>query len=90
MPRLLWYLGTDNQGVGVEWFLLAVVLRDAAVVVPVALVVRDVLDPDRDVVRTSWPGIDDPAGGPLAHAPDRTVWRGRRAMTISSADHHGS
>ena len=30
-----------------------------------ALVVRDVLRPDGDVVRTSWPGVDDPAGGVL-------------------------
>jgi hypothetical protein len=36
-----------------------------------ALVVRDVLRPDGDVVRTSWPGVDDPAGGPVDHAPDR-------------------
>jgi len=73
VPRLLWYLGADNQGVEVEWFLLAVVLRDVAVLVLMALVVRDVLDPDRDVVRNSWPGVDDPAGGPLDHAPDVVV-----------------
>ncbi|MGY1826763.1 MULTISPECIES: glycosyltransferase family 87 protein [unclassified Blastococcus] len=75
VPRLLWYLGTDNRGIDVEWFFLAVTLRDAAVLVLVALVVRDVLHPDRDVVRTSWPGVDDPAGGPLDHAPDRRVLR---------------
>ena len=33
-----------------------------------ALVVRDVLRPDGDVVRTSWPGTDDPAGGGNAMA----------------------
>ncbi|TFV51770.1 glycosyltransferase 87 family protein [Blastococcus sp. TF02A_35] len=71
VPRLLWYLGPDNRGVDVEWFLLAVVVRDLAVLALMALVVRDVLDPDRDVVRTSWPGVDDPAGGPLEHSPDR-------------------
>jgi uncharacterized membrane protein len=70
VPRLLWYLGPDARGVDVEWFLLAVVLRDVAVVALMALVVRDVLDPDRDVVRTSWPGVDDPAGGPLDRAGD--------------------
>ncbi|MGY2001497.1 glycosyltransferase family 87 protein [Blastococcus sp. SYSU DS1024] len=75
VPRMLWYLGTENRGVDVEWFFLAVTVRDAAVVVLMALVVRDVLDPDRDVVRTSWPGVDDPAGGPLEHAPDRFVLR---------------
>ena len=75
VPRMLWYLGTDNRGVDVEWFFFAVTLRDVAVVVLVALVVRDVLNPDRDVVRTSWPGVDDPAGGPLDHAPDRVLPR---------------
>ncbi|MGY1848103.1 glycosyltransferase family 87 protein [Blastococcus sp. SYSU DS1021] len=82
VPRLLWYLGTENRGIDVEWFLLAVTVRDAAVVVLMALVVRDVLDPDRDVVRTSWPGVDDPAGGPLEHAPDRFVLR-RSAQRVA-------
>jgi uncharacterized membrane protein len=71
VPRMLWYLGTDNRGVDVGWFFLAVGVRDAAVVVLAALVVRDVLQPDRDVVRAGWRGVDDPAGGPLDHAPDR-------------------
>ena len=66
---MLWYLGTDNRGVEVEWFFLGVALRDVAVVVLMALVVRDVLRPDGDVVRTSWPGVDDPAGGVLDRAP---------------------
>ncbi len=83
VPRMLWYLGTDANGIEVEWFFLAVGLRDVAVVVLMALVVRDVLQPDRDIVRTSWPGVDDPAGGPLEHsAVDhrlRERHRGRRA-----------
>ncbi|RFU21086.1 glycosyltransferase family 87 protein [Geodermatophilus marinus] len=77
VPRMLWYLGTDDRGVDVEWFFLAVTLRDAAVIGLVALVVRDVLHPDRDVVRTSWPGVDDPGGGVLDHAPDRVSRRRR-------------
>jgi uncharacterized membrane protein len=72
---MLHYLGTDNRGIEVEWFFLGVALRDVAVVVLMALVVRDVLRPDGDVVRTSWPGVDDPAGGPLDRAPDETVVR---------------
>jgi uncharacterized membrane protein len=71
VPRLLWYLGTENRGVEIEWFFLGVTLRDVAVLVLMGLVVRDVLRPDGDVVRTSWPGVDDPAGGVLDHAPDR-------------------
>ncbi|MGY1753986.1 glycosyltransferase family 87 protein [Blastococcus sp. SYSU D01042] len=75
VATMLHYLGTENDGIEVEWFFLAVGLRDVAVVVLVALVVRDVLQPDRDVVRTSWPGVDDPAGGPLDRAPDVVVLR---------------
>ena len=62
-----------NKGVGIDWFFYAVGLRDAAVVVLMALVVRDVLRPDGDVVRTSWPGTDDPAGGVLDQAEDAVV-----------------
>jgi uncharacterized membrane protein len=80
VPRLLWYLGTDNRGLKVEWFFLGVTLRDIAVVVLMGLVVRDVLHPDVDVVRTTWPGVDDPAGGPLAGAPDR--------ITLSPSGRH--
>jgi uncharacterized membrane protein len=82
VPRLLWYLGTDNRGVKAEWFYLAVTIRDLAVVVLMGLVVRDILHPDGDLVRTSWPGTDDPAGGPLAGAPDRITLR-------SSGSHRG-
>jgi uncharacterized membrane protein len=75
VPRMLWYLGTDNRGVDIEWFLFAVTLRDVAVVVLMALVVRDVWHPELDVVRRSWPGTDDPAGGPLDGAVDRVTLR---------------
>jgi uncharacterized membrane protein len=78
VPRMLWYLGPADKGIGVEWFFWAVGLRDVAVVVLMGLVVRDVLHPDRDVVRTSWPGTDDPAGGVLDRAPDRVVLPRRR------------
>jgi uncharacterized membrane protein len=71
VPRLLWYLGTDNKGVDVQWFFLAVGVRDVAVLVLMALVVRDVWHPELDRVRRSWPGTDDPAGGVLDGAPDR-------------------
>ena len=85
---MLHYLGSANRGIGVEWFFLGVLVRDLAVVVLMALVVRDVLRPDGDVVRTSWPGVDDPAGGPLDHAPDRVVVRGLRLITLRSSGSH--
>ncbi len=78
VTTMLHYLGTDDNGIEVGWFFLAVGIRDVAVVVLMGLVVRDVLRPDRDVVRTSWPGVDDPAGGPLERADDVVVL-GRRS-----------
>jgi uncharacterized membrane protein len=86
---MLHYLGTANRGIEVEWFFLGVLVRDVAVLVLMALVVRDVLRPDGDVVRTSWPGVDDPAGGVLDHAPDRVVLRGW-SLLIRSPDRQGS
>jgi uncharacterized membrane protein len=82
VPRMLWYLGPDRQGIEIEWFFLAVGIRDVAVVVLMALVVRDVLQPDRDVVRTSWPGVDDPAGGPLDHHTDALRASSRRPRAL--------
>jgi uncharacterized membrane protein len=69
-PRMYWYLGTGNKGVDEHWFLLSVVIRDAAVLWLAALIVRDILQPEYDVVRLS--GMDDPAGGVLDGAADRS------------------
>jgi uncharacterized membrane protein len=82
VPRLLWYLGADNRGVRIDWFFLGVGLRDIAVVVLMGLVVRDVLRPDEDVVRTTWPGVDDPGGGVLDGSRDVVTLR-------SSGSHRG-
>jgi uncharacterized membrane protein len=75
VPRMLWYLGTQNKGVEVEWFFLAVGIRDVAVITLMCLVVRDVLRPDGDIVRRSWPGVDDPAGGVLDGSDDKVRLR---------------
>lgn len=86
VPRMLWYLGTDNKGIDVQWFFLAVGLRDVAVLVLVALVVRDVWRPEGDLVRRSWPGTDDPAGGVLDRAPDRFRLDGLRPVLTRRAE----
>ncbi|MGY1744666.1 glycosyltransferase family 87 protein [Blastococcus sp. SYSU D00695] len=83
---MLWYLGTPNRGIDEEWFWMVVVARDVAVVLLIGLVVYEVLRPDADVVRTSWPGVDDPAGGVLDHAPDRFTLPGPgRREPVSAA-----
>jgi uncharacterized membrane protein len=79
---MLYYLGTDNRGVEVEWFFTAVLARDAVLVALMGLVAREVRRPDDDVVRTSWPGVDDPAGGVLDGAGDvMTLGSGGRVLS---------
>ncbi|GAB3286989.1 glycosyltransferase family 87 protein [Parasphingorhabdus pacifica] len=78
VPRMYYYLGTANKGLPEGWFLGAVVIRDAAVVALCVLVVREVLRPERDVVRVSCLArgmhcgsiVDDPVGGFLDGAED--------------------
>ncbi len=62
-------LSKPERGLPVEPFLFAIAARDIALIVLMALVVREMFRPERDVVRAD--GVDDdPAGGILDHAPD--------------------
>ena len=72
-----WHLGGDlSPGDGGEdrVYWLAVVLRLLTQGWVVAVVVRDVLRPERDPVRRD--GSDDPTGGVLDQTPD-APWRTR-------------
>ncbi|WP_149360213.1 glycosyltransferase family 87 protein [Lolliginicoccus suaedae] len=68
VPRMYYYLGTGSNGLPEQWFTATVVLRDIAILVVCAVVVRDIYRPGEDRARQH--GRDDPAGGPLDHAPD--------------------
>ena len=57
-----------REGIPDAWFISAVALRDLVLLAVAALVVRDVLRPEHDVVRQD--GVDDPMGGVLDGAPD--------------------
>jgi uncharacterized membrane protein len=72
-------IGDPPHGIDVQWFLAAVLLRNALLLVLVVLVVNEVLHPYLDVVRRD--GEDDPAGGVLDGAMDR----GERARSTSGA-----
>ena len=72
-----------GKGIDVEWFLSAVVVRDLALLLVAALVVRDVLHPELDPVRGD--GTDDPAGGVLDGAQDQRGGSARRAHEASAA-----
>ncbi|HUK70299.1 MAG TPA: glycosyltransferase 87 family protein [Streptosporangiaceae bacterium] len=64
---------TGFHGIGQGWYFAALLARFATTALLAALVVRDIVRPDGDVVRAD--GDDDPAGGVLAGAPDVFVLR---------------
>jgi len=81
---------TGYQGIGPGWYFATLIARFLAVGLLAAIVVRDILNPERDVVRAR--GQDDPAGGILDHAEDRfRLWltpgayRARRAGAASAS-----
>jgi uncharacterized membrane protein len=60
---------TGYGGISTGWYFTALLARFLAVALLAAYVVRDIISPERDVVRAS--GLDDPAGGVLDQAEDR-------------------
>lgn len=73
--RFYYFINYDGAGgIPVHWFVWAILLRNALLLVLVVLVVREMLRPYHDVVRRE--GDDDPAGGVLDGALD---WRERSA-----------
>jgi len=66
-------------GISPGVYFAAVLSRFAAVVLLSGLVVRDILQPEADLVRAA--GDDDPAGGCLDNAGDRFVLRGAPATS---------
>jgi uncharacterized membrane protein len=73
------FLITETPGAGTHGaigsglYFTSVLARFFAVLLLCGLVVRECLHPERDVVRSA--GLDDPAGGVLAGAPDRVALR---------------
>jgi len=68
---LMGHTFSGYQGLSSGWYFAALLFRLGTVALLAAYIVRDILNPERDVVRQS--GIDDPAGGVFDNAPDRFV-----------------
>ncbi|NUR85218.1 MAG: DUF2029 domain-containing protein [Nonomuraea sp.] len=64
-------LSRNDLGIGDDTYFTAVWGRVITIGIMMVLVVRDILRPERDVVRQA--GIDDQAGGVFDDAPDRFV-----------------
>ncbi len=78
---------TGYGGISTGWYFAVLGARFLAVALLAAYVVRDILQPERDVVRAA--GADDPAGGVLDQAEDRfrlrlsSRWRRAGAASAS-------
>lgn len=68
--------GDEQQGLPAEGYQLAILVHLAGTLYLCAVVVRDILLPERDPVRRD--GSDDPSGGILDGAPDVFALRRRR------------
>ncbi|TDC20913.1 DUF2029 domain-containing protein [Streptomyces sp. 8K308] len=75
--------GEDNQGLPQGGYQLAVLIHLLGTLYLCALVVRDVLRPEHDVVRID--GSDDPGGGVLDGAPDMFSLAPRRPTPRATA-----
>ncbi|HVE74996.1 MAG TPA: glycosyltransferase 87 family protein [Mycobacteriales bacterium] len=77
----IWYylihIGNAGRGISDQPYFTALLTRDAVLLFLAGLVVREIVRPDRDVVRQD--GTDDPAGGVLDGAPDRPSLVARRS-----------
>jgi uncharacterized membrane protein len=73
----------DAKALGVELYAVATFVHVAATVYFMVMVIRDMVNPQHDPVRTD--GIeddnDDPGGGPFDHAPDAVTIAAREPAT---------
>jgi len=77
----------DARSLGVELYALATFVHVAATVYFAAMVIRDMLRPEHDPVRTDGNEADndDPGGGPFDNAPDAFTIAGREVVTPNRA-----
>ncbi|HSN06028.1 MAG TPA: glycosyltransferase 87 family protein [Candidatus Angelobacter sp.] len=87
----IWYFlqqyGTSDKGLPEGWYVVAIMVHIVLTAYFAAMVVRDIVRPERDPVRSD--GVpehrDDPGGGVLDGAPDSWVLGGRRT-TVAGVD----
>jgi uncharacterized membrane protein len=77
-----WFLqqyGSDSKGLPEGWYDAAVLIHVALTVFFSVMIVRDILAPEHDPIRSDGhpDHVDDPGGGVLDGAPDRWSMRGR-------------
>jgi uncharacterized membrane protein len=69
VPRMYYLYSVPDRGLPQQWFTTTVLLRDVAVLILCALVIRQIYRPEHDLVRFGG-RVDDPAGGVFDRAAD--------------------
>lgn len=65
-PVLMWHMmGVGNKGAPAELLNLVIIARDAAIVLMVVMVIRQLLQRQEDKVAAAHPGLGDPLAGPF-------------------------
>ena len=82
----------DAQALPVEWYAAATFVHVAATVYFALMVIRDMVVPEHDPVRTDGNAadLDDPGGGPFDRAQDAFSISGRSSITPSRAPHRSA
>ncbi len=76
--------GPAENNLGLDVYSLAVLAHILATACVLAVVVRDIRSPRKDVVRRA--GVDDPQGGPFDHSTDRAGRRTAARITVPTED----
>ena len=79
-----WFLQSlvhADRALPADWYAGAIFVHLIGTAYFAGMVVRDILRPADDPIRAESPDVDDPAGGPLDHAPD--------VFTLRPRDHVG-
>jgi uncharacterized membrane protein len=85
VPRMYYLYSVADRSLPEQWFTATVLVRDLAVLVLCALVIRQIYRPQLDLVREhGW--VDDPAGGVFDQAPDAPPpWLPARLRPVPAA-----
>jgi len=76
-PRMAYYLGPAHKGLSIEPFLGAVLIRDTAVLLLVALILRDIYRPPYPPHPPSYPDMETYRGQTGSAEPDMSPCRSR-------------
>lgn len=89
--HMFFFLGADKKGLDADWFLGAVIVRDLLVVMVCCVIIREILRPAHDLIRSSNPATpvgDDPLVGLIAADEQTERDQAQRAQQLEGGYDH--